>query len=558
MFAISLPLCYDSLMEDLKKNDIYTVTIEDYSSDASGICRINGRVVFVPKAIPGEEWEIKIVKVRHDCAYARGERLLKASPARIVSACPYFGLCGGCDTQHISYEEELRFKLRLVNSALRRIGKQSMQATEIIGSENISHYRNKGIFAIGTIDGKARCGFFRERSHQLIAVDDCLIQDELSCRAAIAVTDFMNANGTAPYDEAAGTGAVRHVFCRRSVHGSDVLLCIVSREGFGKKTQAFIDYLRKVCPELTGIVLNINRSTGNTVLSGDFYTLWGRGSINDTLCGFKFDIAPQAFFQVNPPQAERLYARALEYATLTPDMLALDLYCGAGTISLCLSAHAKKVIGAEIVPEAVDNANKNALANNVANVEFILADAGQAAKALYERGERPDVVVVDPPRKGLLENAIEAVAAMQPQRIVYVSCDPATLARDILRFNACGYTLAKVTAVDMFPRTRHVETVCLLSKLQSKEHIEIEVKMDELDLTSAESKATYEEIKAYVLEHNGLKVSHLYIAQVKQKCGIIERENYNKPKSEDAKQPQCPPEKEAAIIEALRYYGMIK
>lgn len=557
MFAISLPLCYDSLMEDLKKNDIYTVTIEDYSSDASGICRINGRVAFVPKAIPGEEWEIKIVKVRHDCAYARGERLLKASPARIVSACPYFGLCGGCDTQHISYEEELRFKLGLVNSALRRIGKQSMQATEIIGSENISHYRNKGIFAIGTIDGKARCGFFRERSHQLIAVDDCLIQDELSCRAAIAVTEFMNANGISPYDEAAGTGAVRHVFCRCSVHGSDVLLCIVSREGLGKKTQAFIDYLRKVCPELTGIVLNINRSTGNTVLSGDFYTLWGRGSINDTLCGFKFDIAPQAFFQVNPPQAERLYARALEYAALTPDMLALDLYCGAGTISLCLSAHAKKVIGAEIVPEAVDNANKNALANNVANVEFILADAGQAAKALYERGERPDVVVVDPPRKGLLENAIEAVAAMQPQRIVYVSCDPATLARDILRFNAYSYTLEKVTAVDMFPRTRHVETVCQLVLRNPVTHINIDVDVEEL-VQDKRGAATYGQIKDYVLEHSGLKVSSLYIAQVKQKCDIIERENYNKSKSEDAKQPQCPPEKEVAIMEALRYYGMIK
>jgi len=544
-------------MEDLKKNDIYTVTIEDYSSDASGICRINGRVVFVPKAIPGEEWEIKIVKVRHDCAYARGERLLKASPARIVSACPYFGLCGGCDTQHISYEEELRFKLGLVNSALRRIGKQSMQATEIIGSENISHYRNKGIFAIGTIDGKARCGFFRERSHQLIAVDDCLIQDELSCRAAIAVTEFMNANGISPYDEAAGTGAVRHVFCRRSVHGSDVLLCIVSREGLGKKTQAFIDCLRKACPELTGIVLNINRSTGNTVLSGDFYTLWGRGSINDTLCGFKFDIAPQAFFQVNPPQAERLYARAIEYAALTPDMLALDLYCGAGTISLCLSAHAKKVIGAEIVPEAVDNANKNALANNVANVEFILADAGQAAKALYERGERPDVVVVDPPRKGLLENAIEAVAAMQPQRIVYVSCDPATLARDILRFNAYSYTLEKVTAVDMFPRTRHVETVCQLVLRNPVTHINIDVDVEEL-VQDKRGAATYGQIKDYVLEHSGLKVSSLYIAQVKQKCDIIERENYNKSKSEDAKQPQCPPEKEVAIMEALRYYGMIK
>ena len=557
-------------MEDLKKNDIYTVTIEDYSSDASGICRINGRVVFVPKAIPGEEWEIKIVKVRHDCAYARGERLLKASPARIVSACPYFGLCGGCDTQHISYEEELRFKLGLVNSALRRIGKQSMQATEIIGSENISHYRNKGIFAIGTIDGKARCGFFRERSHQLIAVDDCLIQDELSCRAAIAVTEFMNANGISPYDEAAGTGAVRQVFCRCSVHGSDVLLCIVSREGLGKKTQAFIDCLRKACPELTGIVLNINRSTGNTVLSGDFYTLWGRGSINDTLCGFKFDIAPQAFFQVNPPQAERLYARAIEYAALTPDMLALDLYCGAGTISLCLSAHAKKVIGAEIVPEAVDNANKNALANNVANVEFILADAGQAAKALYERGERPDVVVVDPPRKGLLENAIEAVAAMQPQRIVYVSCDPATLARDILRFNAYSYTLEKVTAVDMFPRTRHVETVVLLSHKKPDSVINVKVEFGEgegkIPLDNIEKRAesykpkervTYKMIKEYIEAKHGFKVHTAYIAEVKRDLGLP---MYDAPNAvEELKQPRKhpTPEKVEAIKDALKHFEVI-
>ena len=558
LFAISLPLCYDLLMEDLKKNDIYTVTIEDYSSDTSGICRINGRVVFVPKAIPGEEWEIKIVKVRHDCAYARGERLIKASPARIESVCPYFGLCGGCDTQHISYEEELRFKLGLVNSALRRIGKQSLQATEIIGSENVSHYRNKGIFAVGAVDGKARYGFFRERSHQLIAVNDCLIQDQISCRAAMAVTDFMNANGIAPYNEAAGAGAVRHVFCRRSVHSNDVLLCVVSREGFGKKTQAFVDCLRKCCPELTGIVLNINRSTGNTILSGDFYTLWGRGSINDTLCGFKFDIAPQAFFQVNPPQAERLYARAIEYAALTPDMLALDLYCGAGTISLCLSAHAKKVIGAEIVPEAVDNANKNALANNVTNAEFILADAGQAAKALYERGERPDVVVVDPPRKGLLENAVEAVAAMQPQRIVYVSCDPATLARDILRFNAYGYTLEKVTAVDMFPRTRHVETVVLLSKGEvDLKKIRVEFSLEDMDMSEFQDGATYPQIKEYVLEHTGLKVSNLYISQIKRKCGIEVGKNYNPPKSEDSRQPQCPPEKEKAIRETLKHFGMI-
>ena len=304
-------------------------------------------------------------------------------------------------------------------------------------------------------------------------------------------------------------------------------------------------------------MLNINKSCGNTVLSGDFYTLWGKAEISDTLCGFCFDIAPQAFFQINPPQAEKLYNRAMEYAFSSPVGLAFDLYCGAGTISLCLAQKARRVIGAEIVPEAIENARRNAERNGIHNAEFICADAGQAAAALALRGERPDVIVVDPPRKGMDEAAIEAVASMQPERLVYVSCNPATLARDILRFNAYGYTLREATAVDMFPRTSHVETVCLLSKLNTKQHIEVDIHMDELDLTDAEKKATYGEIKEYVLEHTGLKVSSLYIAQVKQKCGIIERKNYNKPKSEDARQPQCPPDKEKAIKEALLHFGMI-
>ena len=544
-------------MISLKKNEIYSVTIEDLSSEANGVCHINGCAVFVPRALPGEEWEIKIVKAASDRAYARAERLIKAAPGRVEPACPYYGKCGGCDTWHMSYEDELRFKLGRVNDALRRIGKQSVQAAEIIGSDRITHYRNKAIFAVADVNGKACCGFFRERSHELVPVDDCLIQDPLGRRAAGAVTSFMNLHGIRAYDEKSGSGVVRHVFFRRAMQSRDALLCIVARKGFGDKTSALVQALREACPELTGIVLNINRSTGNTVLSGDFYTLWGRASIHDRLCGFDFDIAPQAFFQVNPPQAEKLYAKALEYAQLTNDLLALDLYCGAGTISLCLAGKAGRVIGAEIVPEAVENAKQNAAANKVVNVDFIRADAGQAAMALHERGERPDVIVVDPPRKGLQPNAVEAVAAMAPERVVYVSCDPATLSRDVLRFTACGYRLTEATAVDMFPRTRHVETVCLLSKLQAKQHIEIDLNMDELDLTSAEKKATYQEIRDYVLEHTGLKVSNLYIAQVKQKCGIIEREDYNKPKSEDGKQPQCPPEKEKAIMEALKHFGMI-
>ena len=264
-----------------------------------------------------------------------------------------------------------------------------------------------------------------------------------------------------------------------------------------------------------------------------------------------------SFYQVNRAQAERLYAKAIEFADLTGQETVLDLYCGAGTITLALSDHAKRVLGAEIVPEAIDDARENAVRNGVKNAEFFCGDASDVAKKLAQEHLRPDVITVDPPRKGLAPDVVESIAAMQPERVVYVSCDSATMARDVKRFAELGYTAARAAAVDMFPRADHVETVCLLSKLQSKEHIEIEVKMDELDLTSAESKATYEEIKAYVLEHTGLKVSYLYIAQVKQKYGIIERENYNKPKSENARQPQCPPEKEKAITEALRHFGMI-
>ncbi len=545
-------------MSTLKKNQIYTVSIDGYGSQAQGVCHIDGRAVFVPRALPGESWEIKILKVTNTAVYARGEKLLLPSPHRRESDCPWFGVCGGCDCRHMSYEEELRFKLQRVNDALEHIGRQSLRARRIIGSENISRYRNKGIFAFAPGEGGAQFGFYRERSHQLIPIDRCLIQNELTERCAAAVAAFMNSRGIPAYDEESGRGTVRHVFCRRAVNTGDSVACIVAARGFGGCTQELTEELRRSCPELTGIVLNINKSRGNTVLAGDFHTLWGRADMEDILCSFRFSISPQAFFQINPPQAQRLYELALDYACPERVGLAFDLYCGAGTISLCLARRADKVIGAEIVPEAVENAAVNAAANGVENTEFICGDAGQAARELESRGLRPEVVVVDPPRKGMDEKAVEAVAAMGPERIIYVSCGPATLARDILRFNALGYELRSAAAVDMFPRTCHVETVVLLSKgeIDSKK-VRVEFSLEDMDMSGFQKGATYEQIKAYVLEKFELKVSSLYISQIKRKCGLDVGQNYNLSKKENAKVPKCPPEKEAAIMDALKYFQMI-
>ena len=459
---------YDKIqsMEDLRKNEIVEAEITGWSSDGAGVCRVRGRAVFVPRAIPGERWEIRILKVTASAVFARGERLLQASPARITPDCPHFGKCGGCDTRHISYEEELRFKLGRVNDALRRIGKQEVQAKKILGSEAQDRTRNKAIFAVANTQNGPSFGFYRERSHELIPVEDCRLQSELSCRCAKAVADFLKREKLPAYDENTGKGTVRHVFCRQAWQTADAVLCICSATGFGSRTLALVEHLRKECPELTGIVLNINKSRGNTVLSGDFYTLWGDEILHDRLCGLEFAIAPQAFFQINPPQAERLYEKAAEYAGAGKEDLVFDLYCGAGTISLRMAKDAGRVIGAEIVPEAVENAGENARRNGIENAEFLCGDAGEAAKALAARGLRPRIVVVDPPRKGMSEDAVKAVATMEPERIVYVSCGPETLARDILRFQDLGYALQKATAVDMFPRTCHVETVCCLYHLK--------------------------------------------------------------------------------------------
>lgn len=451
-------------MKDLMKNEIYRAQISGYSHDGSGVARIEGRAVFVPKTIKGEVWDIKIVKVTSMAVYGKAMEAVTFSDKRRTPECASCTRCGGCSLWHMSYEEELRFKLSRLNDALDHIGRQTVQAEEIIGSDRITHYRNKGIYAVRNINGKAVSGFFANRSHDIVPVTSCLIQHETADRCAAAVVDFLNSEHIAAYDEKTHKGTVRHVYVRCAVNTQDRAAVIVSAKGFGEKTQKLVECLRKACPELTGIVLNINKTVGNTVLAGDFHTLWGNENISDSLGGVKYEISPQAFYQINPPQAERLYEKALEYAAPSENGTVLDLYCGAGTISLYLARRAKRVIGAEIIPEAIENANKNARRNGITNAEFICADASQAADQFLRDGIKPEAAVVDPPRKGMDADAIKSLCSMQPERIAYVSCNPSTLARDITVFNECGYELKKATAVDMFPRTSHVEAVVLLSR----------------------------------------------------------------------------------------------
>ena len=538
---------------ELAKNQEHTVTIEGYGEGGMGVARIDGRVVFVHGALRGEKCRVLILKTLKSVAFAKVLEVIEPSSERITPDCPYFPRCGGCTYRHIRYEEELRLKRQRVQDNLSRIGGSDVTVEEILGAQDTLRYRNKAQYPVSK-DGAV--GFYRARTHEVIECEHCLLVKPEADAAAEALREYMQSCRVAGYDEKTGRGLVRHLYIRSNAAGESLVCVLVNGDKLPKEDR-LVTLLRDACPKCTGIVLGTNTKKGNVILGDRYRTLWGSDRLEDTLCGKTFRLSVPSFYQVNRIQAERLYAKAIEFAGLTGQETVLDLYCGAGTITLALSDHAKKVLGAEIVPEAIDDARENAARNGVENAEFFCGDASDVAKKLARENLRPDVITVDPPRKGLAADVVESIAEMQPGRVVYVSCDSATMARDVKRLADLGYTAQRACAVDMFPRADHIETVCLLSKLQSKEHIEIEVKMGELDLTAAEKKATYEEIKAYVLEHNGLKVSHLYIAQVKQKCGIIERENYNKPKSEDAKQPQCPPEKEKAIMEALNHFGML-
>lgn len=539
-------------MAALEKNNIYTARIEGYSSEGLGIARIDGQVVFVHGAVRGELCRILVMKVLKNAAFGKVTELLEPSPERREPDCPYYGRCGGCDFRHLSYREELWAKRQRVQDALTRLGGSDVEVEEILGAADPLYYRNKSQYPVSA----GKVGFYRARTHDVVDIERCLIQKPQADAAAAALRDYMRDFAVPSYDEKTGRGLLRHLYVRTNRRGES-LVCVLANGERLPREEELVGRLRRAVPDCVGVVLGVNTRRGNTILGERYRTLWGADTLEDELCGLTFRLSVPSFYQVNRDQAEVLYRKAAEYAGLTGGELVVDLYCGAGTITQVMAGGAGRVIGAEIVPEAIEDARENARRNGIENVEFFCGDAAQLAADFAGRGLRPDVICVDPPRKGLAPEVIAAAAQMAPQRVVYVSCDPGTLGRDVKRFAEYGYRVQRTAACDLFPGTRHVETVCLLSKLNAKQHIEVDIHMDELDLTDAEKKATYSEIKEYVLEHTGLKVSSLYIAQVKQKCGIIERENYNKPKSDDTKQPQCPPDKEKAIKEALKHFGMI-
>ena len=547
----------------LQKNQILTLRIERLSSDGSGVAHsADGEAVFVPGTAPGDEARVRIVK---DCGrYAFGilDELLTPSPDRIPVDCPVAGPCGGCSLRHLDYAAELRAKQESVLDAFRRIGGLEVPVLDILPSPDVDRYRNKVQFPVGIDKNGVPCiGFYAGHTHRIVPCPDCKLQPSVLNEIGNALCAFFAQQGIRPYDEQSGKGLVRHIFLRRGAHSGQIMVCLVCTRAKLPHAEQLCTALRGQFPAISTILLNVNAKNTNVILGSENHILYGPGYIEDTLCGVPVRLGPLSFYQVNTLAAERLYGVAAQYAQLTPDDTLLDLYCGMGTIGLSMAEQCRELIGVEIVPEAIESAKANAARMGeavAAKSRFFCADAGQAATQLAAEGLHPDIVMLDPPRKGCDEATLSAVVRMAPRRVVYVSCNPATAARDAAWLEKNGYHTEKVQPVDLFPRTKHCETVVLLSKgeVDSKK-IRVEFSLEDMDMSEFQDGATYTQIKDYVLEHSGLKVSNLYISQIKRKCGIEVGKNYNLPKSEDSRQPMCPPEKEKAIREAFKYFGMI-
>ena len=475
---------------------------------------------------------------------------LKTNP----DACPLAKKCGGCQLQNLPYPRQLKWKQARAEILLKKFGK----VDRILGMEQPCHYRNKVQAAFGrTRSGKIISGVYQSGTHRIVAVDSCMIEDAAADAIIVTVRELLPKFRVQVYDEDQHTGFLRHVLVKRGFATGEVMVVLVGASNYFPMKKRFTAALRERHPEITTVLLNINPKDTNLVLGDREELLFGKGYIEDVLCGCTFRISAKSFYQINPVQTEKLYAKAMALAQLNADTTVIDAYCGIGTIGLVAAKTAGRVIGVELNPDAVRDAIVNAKRNGAENARFYCADAGDFMQALAADGETADVVFMDPPRAGSSVKFIDALAALRPERIVYISCNPETLARDLARITRKGYAVRSITPVDMFPHTNHIETVVLLSQQKPKFTVDIDINLDELDQTAAEAKATYKEIQDFVYKKYKLKVSHLYIAQVKQKHGIIERKNYNLPKNENARQPQCPPEKEKAITEALKYFKMI-
>ena len=559
----------------LQKNQVLTLQVERLSSDGSGVAHSpEGETVFIPGAAPGDEARVRIVK---DCKrYAFGilDEVLTPSPDRIPVDCAVAGPCGGCSLRHLDYAAELRAKQENVADAFARIGGLDVPVLPIVGSPEIDRYRNKVQFPVGTDKAGRPCiGFYAGRTHRIVPCPDCRLQPGILNEIGNTLCAFFAEKGIHPYNEETGKGLVRHIFLRRGAHSGQIMVCLVSTRAKLPSAEELCTRLKEAFPDIVTILLNVNAKNTNVILGSETHTLYGQGYIEDTLCGVPVQLGPLSFYQVNTLAAEQLYGIAAEYAQLTSDDLLLDLYCGMGTIGLSMADHCRELVGVEIVPEAIESAKANAARMGAAvsaKSRFFCADAGQAAAQLAAEGLHPDVVMLDPPRKGCDEATLSAVVRMAPRRVVYVSCNPATAARDAAWLEQNGYHTEKVQPVDLFPRTKHVETVVLLSHKKADSYIHIDVEFGEgegkipvdsiakrAEAYKPKEKVTYKMIKEYIEAKYGFKVHTAYIAEVKRNLGLP---MYDAPNAvEELKQPRKhpTPEKVEAIKDALRYFAVI-
>ena len=447
----------------LIKHQVYEATIVDYTAEGQGVAKIEGCAVFIPNALVGEKCTVRIEKAQKTWASGKIVELLEKSPHRVNRECPVAKLCGGCDFWHMTYEEETRLKANRVLQALNRIGGENLTEMPILSAPTCYGYRNKAQYPVAAKKNRAYAGFFRAGTHSVVENSRCLILPEETDSVKDAVIDYVNQFRITAYDEESHKGLLRHIYVRRGAVSGQILVCLVVNGRKLPHIPELLDRLKKI-PGFTTLVLSVNTRPGNAILGDEFITLYGPGYIEDTLCGLNFRLSPRSFYQVNHHQAQRLYEAAISHAGITREDTVLDLYCGVGTITLAMASAAGKVIGVEVIPQAVEDARDNAKRNGIENAEFFCGDAGQAALELEAKGIRADVAVVDPPRKGLNADTIEALHRMAPRRIVYVSCDPATLARDVALLKERGYQLQSATAADLFPRCAHVESVVCLTR----------------------------------------------------------------------------------------------
>ena len=567
------------------KNDTVRLIITDIGTNGEGIGRVDGYTLFIKDAIIGDEVEAKIIKAKKNYGYARLMNIITPSKDRIEPVCPVARQCGGCQIQEMDYQAQLRFKQELVKNNIERIGHISdYQMMPVIGMDEPFHYRNKAQYPVGMDkDGNIVMGFFAGRTHHIIDNTDCALGAKINSRILGIIKEYMQDNKIKPYDEDKHAGTVRHILIRNGYHTDQIMVCLVINAESIKNSDDLVKRLKDI-DGMTSIMININRNKTNVILGDTCKTLWGKSYIEDYICDIRYQISPLSFYQVNPKQTEKLYSKALEYAGLTGNETVWDLYCGIGTISLFMAAKARKVYGVEIVPQAIEDAKNNARLNNIDNTEFFVGKAEEIVPAFYEelsrkaangdeeakRGIHPDVVVVDPPRKGCEETLLETVVKMSPKRMVYVSCDSATLARDLKFMEEHGYKVEKVQAVDQFGNTVHVETVVLLSHKKPDGHINVKVEFGEgegkvpLDNIAkrAESykpkeRVTYKMIKEYIEAKYGFKVHTAYIAEVKRDLGLP---MYDAPNAvEELKQSRKHPtvEEVEAIKDAIKHFEVI-